>query len=112
MSNGYIPKPFDLSTVTLTRELYQLAETLAMNCHEVWTSKKKVELESVGAAVHHLLVPYELLTDREKTKDLHFAQELIKFLQTNGYRIQRYILKSSNFFFNCLPKEMIFVHTF
>ena len=49
-----------------------------------------MELENVGAGIHHLLVPYDLMTDREKQKDIQFAQEFLKFLQMNGYRIQRY----------------------
>lgn len=67
-----------------------LAETIAINCHELWAKKKKMELENVGAAHHHLLVPYDLMTDREKQKDIQFGQEFLKFLQMNGYRIQRY----------------------
>jgi hypothetical protein len=49
-----------------------------------------MELENVGAGIHHLLVPNDLMTDREKQKDIQFAQEFLKFLQMNGYRIQRY----------------------
>ncbi|RNA17217.1 ryanodine receptor 44F-like isoform X1 [Brachionus plicatilis] len=88
VSNGYMPKPFDLSSITLTKEQDDLANTLAVNCHHIWSRKKKNELENVGAALHHLLVPYELLTDRERASDLQFTFGLVKFLILNGYRLQ------------------------
>jgi hypothetical protein len=67
----------------------QLSEVLAMNCHELWAKRKKTDLEIIGAGLHHLLVPYALLTDKEKSKDIQFSQDFIKFLQMDGYRIQR-----------------------
>jgi ryanodine receptor 2 len=61
---------------------------LAMNCHDIWARRKRDDLDSVGAELHDFLVPYDLLTDQERTKDLEFANELIKFLQLTGYRMQ------------------------
>ena len=71
--------------------LQELSELLAVNCHQIWARRKKFDLENMGAALHDQLVPYDLLTDLEKEKDLRFSNELIKFLQLNGYRMQRYL---------------------
>jgi hypothetical protein len=68
-----------------------LAVSLAINCHNIRAKKKQNELENIGAELHHLLVPYDLLTDREKVNDKHFTNELLKFLQISGYRTQGYI---------------------
>ncbi|CAF3833076.1 unnamed protein product [Rotaria magnacalcarata] len=40
-----------------------------------------------GGDIHSRLVPFEQLTDKEKQKDLRFYQDLIKYINTFGYRI-------------------------
>lgn len=60
-----------------------------MNYHHIWSKKKKIDLENIGTAIHNLLVPYELLTDREKVKYIEFSNDLVKYLQQIGYRFQR-----------------------
>lgn len=55
----------------------------------------------MGAALHHKIVPYDLLTDREKASDLQFSFELVKFLILNGYRLQKWakkLIKKSNIY--------------
>jgi hypothetical protein len=42
---------------------------------------------SLGGGLHSRLVPYDLLTDKEKQKDLKFYQDLVKYLNTFGYRV-------------------------
>ena len=88
-TNGFYPKPFDLSNITITRELDELSQLLAVNCHQLWARKKKYDLENIGASLHDLLVPYDLLTDMEKERDQRFTTELLKYLQISGYRMQR-----------------------
>ncbi|CAF0745111.1 unnamed protein product, partial [Didymodactylos carnosus] len=86
-ASDYFPRAVDFSSMTLTREMEDLARALEENAHEMWTRQLKNRLYAVGGGLHPRLVPYALLTDKEKQKNYKFYQELIKYLHTFGYHI-------------------------
>ena len=93
--NNYIPQPVDTTGVVLPKELNALAEEIAKNVHEVWSSGRIQEGWTYGEArddarKHHpCLVPYEDLTETEKEYDRHTSQETLKLIMKLGFKIVR-----------------------
>lgn len=94
MSNEtYLPKPIDTSHVSLSPELETLIQELARNTHEVWAQKRMQEGWSYGSKrddahkKHPDLVPYEDLTEVERSYDGEVVTQVVKGILALGYGI-------------------------
>lgn len=100
MIQNYNPQPVDTSNLSLSRELQNLAERSAENAHDLWAKKMMEDWEMKLRAttgeilrlpimLHPLMVPYDLLTDKEKRKNRYRSQELLKYMLFEGYKVYR-----------------------
>lgn len=91
----YIPQPADTSNVTLPEELKPLVEEMSKNVHEVWAQTRISQGWTYGkerndtAKLHPCLLPYDKLSEDEKTYDRNTSIETIKLILKLGFKISR-----------------------
>ncbi len=94
-NDQYIPCPIDLSDVELPADLEALTELIARNVHEVWAQKKLQQGWSYGEVIdedlktHSSLVPYEQLSEQERSYDRDTAMKTIRLILKLGYKISK-----------------------
>lgn len=91
----YKPKPVDTSDIILSEDILNLAEIIAKNVHEVWSTERIKEGWTYGPVRDDVkkttpcLVPYEELPESEKEYDRKTAFETLKLLIKLGYKIEK-----------------------
>lgn len=89
----YVPNPVDTTDVKLPTELESLVEEMAKNVHEVWAQTRISQGWSFGeerndaAKKHPCLVPYEELSEEEKTYDRNTSVQTLKLILKLGFKI-------------------------
>ena len=93
MKETYIPSPIDTSDVVLDETIIRLTELLSKNTHEVWSAGRISQGWSYGPErndeekKHPCLIPYEELSEEEKSYDRNTALETLKCIISLGYTI-------------------------
>lgn len=89
----YVPNPVDTTDVKLPMELESLVAEMAKNVHEVWAQTRISQGWSFGeerndaAKKHPCLVPYEELSEEEKTYDRNTSVQTLKLILKLGFKI-------------------------
>ncbi len=89
----YFPNPVDTTDVKLPMELESLVEEMAKNVHEVWAQTRISQGWSFGeerndaTKKHPCLVPYEELSEEEKTYDRNTSVQTLKLILKLGFKI-------------------------
>ena len=89
----YVPNPVDTTDVKLPMELESLVEEMAKNVHEVWAQTRISQGWSFGeerndaTKKHPCLVPYEELSEEEKTYDRNTTVQTLKLILKLGFKI-------------------------
>lgn len=89
----YKPTPVDTKGIELPKELDSLVEEMSKNVHEVWAQTRISQGWTYGDVrndaerKHPCLVPYEELSDEEKTYDRNTSVETIKLILKLGFKI-------------------------
>lgn len=91
----YIPQPIDTSEVQLPEELEQLVEKMSKNVHEVWAQSRigygwrYGERRDDVLKTHPSLIPYEELSEEEKSFDRNTSISTLKLIMKLGFKISR-----------------------
>ena len=91
----YKPNPINTDDIVLSDDIKELAEVLAKNTHEVWSSGRLAEGWKYGPERNDLrketpcLIPYEELPESEKEYDRNTAMETLKLIIKLGYSISK-----------------------
>ena len=91
----YSPKPMDLSKIEIPEDLIPLIEKLAENVHDEWAQERIRCGWTYGPErndpekKHPCLVPYDQLTEDEKSYDRITAESTIKAIIGAGFKIQK-----------------------
>lgn len=91
----YVPEPIDTSLVVLPDDIIRLAEMLAKNTHDTWAAQRIKEGWEYGKSrnddkkTNPCLVPFEELSDSEKSYDYNTALETLKVIVKLGYKIEK-----------------------
>lgn len=93
--NNYTPQPIDPKDVVLPEDLNELAEMIAKNVHEVWSTGRMKDGWTYGEErndaelKHPCLVPYEELSETEKEYDRNTALETLRLITKLGFKITK-----------------------
>ena len=91
----YKPKPIDTKDIVLPVVLNGLIEEMSKNVHEVWAETRISQGWTYGEQrddkmkKHPCLVPYEELSEEEKTYDRNTSVETIKLILKLGFKITK-----------------------
>lgn len=91
--NDYTPKPLNTEDIALPEDLDSLTEALSRNVHEVWAAGRIAAGWKYGPVrdeikkEHPCLIPYEELSEEEKSFDRATALSTLQFVVSQGYRI-------------------------
>lgn len=91
----YEPQPIETDDIILSEDILALADILARNTHEVWALGRINEGWTYGEKRDDTLkqtpclVPYEQLSDIEKSYDFNTSIETLKLIVKLGYKITK-----------------------
>ena len=87
----YEPRPIYTSDINLPEELVELIEQIAENVHDIWAEGRMKEGWTHGEDrdLKNRLVPYNQLSETEKSYDRSTAIGTIKLIIKKGFRIEK-----------------------